>query len=289
MERFEKIGLGVALLGHAGLMGGFYIGSLSDEKKEPQQASISVNIVADIADISTAPDAIQEEPAPSEELVEELAIDEPLESEAAPEEASEPAEPKTIVNDNKASEDRKRAEATKKANALLRAEEQKKADAQKRAEAQKREDAKKRAEAKRLAEAKRRADAKARAEERRKNGFAGRGSASGTPASQSAAEVRRSVKVSLSSQVERYFKRCAPTGVDVNKITTAATLNLNKNGGLISITGINQRGINSSNRTQAGLHKECVSDAIRAAAPFKNLPEDNYAVWKEWPMEFTTK
>ncbi len=283
MERFEKIGLGLALLGHAGLMGGFYIGSLSDEKLQPQQASISVDIVADIADISTAPDAIQEEPAPSaeEELVEELAPDEPLESE--PEETSEPNEPKPQIKDNKAAEDRKRAEATKRANAKLRAEEKKKADAKKRAEAKKREDAKKRA------EAKRRADAKARAEERRKNGFAGRGNTSGTPASQTAAEVRRSVKVSLSSQVERYFKRCAPSGVDVNKITTAATLNLNKNGGLISITGINQRGINSSNRAQAGLHKECVSDAIRAAAPFKNLPEDNYAVWKKWPMEFNTK
>ncbi len=291
MERFEKIGLGVALLGHAGLMGGLYISSLSDQKVQPQQASISVDIVADIADISTAPDAIQEEPAPeqSDELVEELTPDDPLESEPAPEEASAPNQPQPQRKDNKAAEDRKRADATKRANAKLRAEEKKRVEAKKKADAKKRAEAKKREEAKKRAEAKRRADAKARAEERRKKGFAGGGSASGTPASQTAAQIRRSVKISLSSQVERFFKRCAPTGVDVNKITTAATLNLNRNGGLVSITGINQRGINSSNRTQAGLHKECVSDAIKAAAPFKNLPEDNYAVWKKWPMEFNTK
>lgn len=249
MERIEKIGLGVALIGHAGLIGGFYLGLLSPEKIIPQQTSISVDIVADIADISTAPDAIQEEPAPIAQ--DDSAADEVIE------ETPEDAVPETVSD--------KPTPTPKKV-------EPKKPDPKPTPKPAPKPTPKPKGFSKDFA-----------------SSFEGKGEAQGTPASQTAAEVRRSVTVSLSSQIERFFKRCAPSGVDVNKITTAATLNLSQSGGLVSITNIAQRGINSSNRAQADLHKECVSNAIKAAAPFSNLPEDNYAIWKSWPMEFNTK
>jgi len=256
MERMEIIGLGAAVMGHAGLLGAFYLGLFPNDEKPPQQPSISVNLVADIADVSTAPDAIQEESAPLPEEVEDII-----------EEAIEEPVPEPKANDKPVVIKKKEPPRKEKPKDKPKKRAEKKPTKKKTARAKK-----PRAFSKDFT-----------------SSFDGKGKAEGTPASKTAAEVKRSIKVSLSSQVERFFKRCAPSGIDVNKITTAATLNLNKGGGLISITGLNQRGVNASNKTQAPLHKECVQNAIKRAAPFKNLPEDNYAVWKRWPMEFNTK
>lgn len=262
MEKMEKIGFSVAIIGHAALLGGFYLGLLSDDEPKPQEASISVNIVADIADISTAPDAIQEEPAPAAEAPEE------------PEEVEEVEAPLPTLVEEKPSPIAKKTPPKKKPKDKPKSKPKK--------------PSKKKTESKKK---------KTETKKKKSKGFSkdftssfdGKGKAKGTPASKTAAEVKRSIKVSLSSQVERFFKRCIPSGVDINKITTSATLNLNQNGGLSSITGLNQRGINSNNKAQAPLLKECVSKSIKAAAPFKNLPKENYAVWKKWPMEFKKK
>lgn len=277
MERIEKIGLGVALIGHAGLIGSLYLGLLSTDQPIAQQTSISVDIIADIADISTAPDAIQEEPAPSAQS--DSAEDDAAADDSTSEQVTENRVQERVAEpiSNKPTPVRQKAEPKKPE----RKPEPKPASKPKPKPASK--PAPKPKPAAKPA-AKPRGFSKDFA-----SSFEGKGEAQGTPASQTAAEVRRSVTVSLSSQIERFFKRCAPSGVDVNKITTAATLNLSQSGGLISITNIGQRGINSSNSAQADLHKECVNNAIKAAAPFSNLPADNYAIWKSWPMEFNTK
>lgn len=64
MDRAEKLGLGVAVGGHALLLSAFALGLLASSKTAPKQESISVSLVGEIADVSTAPDAIQEDSAP---------------------------------------------------------------------------------------------------------------------------------------------------------------------------------------------------------------------------------
>lgn len=250
----EKIGLAVALVGHAGLLGAFYLGILNAEEPLKRPSSISVDIVADVADISSAPDAIQEEPAPAaeapEEVIEETDVSEPEPTPPPPESKKPTPKPEKA---KKPPKEKPKPKPKKKKSQTPKKSKKKGID------------------------------------KSFESLFDGKGKAEGTPATKTASQLKRSITVSLRSQVGRFFKRCAPLGVDVNKITTAATLNLTKTGSLTSITNVSQRGINASNRPQAQLHKDCVNDAIRQAAPFKNLPKENYAVWKKWPMEFNTK
>ena len=64
MDRAEKLGLGAAVGGHGLLLGAFALGLMASAEVVPKQQSISVSLVGKIADVSTAPDAIQEESAP---------------------------------------------------------------------------------------------------------------------------------------------------------------------------------------------------------------------------------
>ena len=64
MDRVEKVGLGAAIGGHVILLGAFGLGLLASADTIKKQESISVSLVGEIADVSTAPDAIQEESAP---------------------------------------------------------------------------------------------------------------------------------------------------------------------------------------------------------------------------------
>jgi outer membrane biosynthesis protein TonB len=117
----------------------------------------------------------------------------------------------------------------------------------------------------------------------------GAGKASGTAATQSAAQVRSAVTVSLRAEIQPFFKKCLIGGTDTELLVTPATLNIAKNGSLVSVSLGQTSGINDSNRTQAGLHRDCVTKAARAASPFLNLPADGYDVWKSWAMVFKTR
>ena len=64
MDRTEILGFGAAVGGHALLLGVFALGLMASAKTAPKQESISVSLVGEIADVSSAPDAIQEESAP---------------------------------------------------------------------------------------------------------------------------------------------------------------------------------------------------------------------------------
>ena len=64
MDRAEKLGLGAAVGGHALLLGAFALGLIASAETTPKRESISVSLVGEIAEVSTAPDAIQEESAP---------------------------------------------------------------------------------------------------------------------------------------------------------------------------------------------------------------------------------
>ena len=108
----------------------------------------------------------------------------------------------------------------------------------------------------------------------------GAGKADGTPAAKTAAEVRRSVGISIAGQIRSRVRACAPSGIDINKIETFVTLNLEPTGKLTSVRFDKQVGLNDSNQPQAGPLKDCILQAVRAASPYSGLDPEYYDVWK---------
>jgi periplasmic protein TonB len=273
MDRAEKIGLGSAVGGHALLLAAFYLGLFSAAKELQNPAPIAVTLVGEIAPVSSAPDAISEEPAPSsagepadpppapdvmqiERPTErpvptplQPAITKPLPAQVAQKTPVTPVTPtKTVSRPTPAANGTGKVPA--KPGSFSDSFEKTIAGAGK---------------------------------------VNGQGKAIGTPAAKTASQVRSAVTVSLRNEISPFFKRCAPSGIDVDQILTSVTLSIGANGSLLSVGNIRQSGINESNAPQASLHKDCVLKAVRAASPYQNLPADSYDVWKNWPMEFKTR
>jgi periplasmic protein TonB len=262
MDRAEKLGLGAAIGGHALLLGAMVAGLLIADEPITRPEAISVSLVGEIAEVSTAPDAIREEPAPPAP-----AEAEPAEPPPAPVMEVERPQPKPV------------------AKPLVRETPPPPAKTAPRKVAVKQPPTK---------AATPPAKSGRGTTPARPGGFSksfeetvnavgkapGAGKAVGTPAAKSAAEVRRSVSVGLAGQIRSRVRACAPSGIDINKIETFVTLSLDASGRLNSVRFDKQVGVNESNQPQAGPLKECILQAVRAASPYEGLDPEYHDVWK---------
>ena len=247
------------------LLGAMALGLLMSNERLKKPEAISVSLVGEIAEVSTAPDAIQEEsapPAPAEAEPAEpppapvMQIEKPVEKQQAkpvpkPVVRETPPPAKTAVKKVAVKQPPAKAAAAPaksgkgttppKPGGLSKSFE----DA---------------------------VNAVGKAP--------GAGKAVGTPAAKSAAEVRRSVSVSLASQIRSRVRACAPSGIDINKIETFVTLSLEPSGRLTSVRFDKQVGVNDSNQPQAAPLKDCILQAVRAASPFEGLDPEYHDVWK---------
>ena len=266
MDRVEKVGLGAAIGGHVILLGVFGLGLLASANSVKKQESISVSLVGEIADVSTAPDAIQEEsappaagdtapseppPAPTPVMQIEKPVAKPMQKPAKPNTApplakvaakKEPVKtsatpPKTV----KAAATSGKGTTPAKPGGLSRSFEDSISNIGK---------------------------------------APGAGKAVGTPAAKTATEVRRSVGISIAGQIRSRVRACAPSGIDINKIETFVTLSLEPSGKLTSVRFDRQVGVTDSNQPQAGPLKDCILQAVRAASPYDGLDPEYYDVWK---------
>ena len=265
MDRAEILGFGAAVGGHALLLGLFALGLMASAQSAPKPQSISVSLVGEIADVSSAPDAIQEESAP------------PASGETAPTEPPpaptpvmkiEKPQTKPVPKPVKAETAPAVAKATAKPIKTAAATPPKTTKAA-------------------TASGKGTTPAKpgglSRSFEDSINNIGkapGAGKAVGTPATKTASEVRRSVGVSIAGQIRSRVRACAPTGIDINKIETFVTLSLDMSGKLTSVRFDRQTGTNESNQPQAGPLKDCILQAVRAASPYDGLDPEYYDVWK---------
>ncbi len=265
MDRTEKLGLGAAVGGHVVLLSAMALGLLISDESLKKPEAISVSLVGEIAEVSTAPDAIQEEsapPAPAEAEPAEpppapvMQIEKPVEKKQVkpvptPLKRDIPPPAKTAVKKVAVKQPpAKTSTATAKSG-------------------------------KGTTPAKPGGLSKSFEDSISNIGKApGAGKAVGTPAAKSAAEVRRSVSVSLASQIRSRVRACAPSGVDINKIETFVTLSLDSSGRLNSVRFDKQVGVNDSNQPQAGPLKDCILQAVRAASPYEGLDSEYYEVWK---------
>ena len=265
MDRTEILGFGAAVGGHALLLGVFALGLMASAKTAPKPESISVSLVGEIADVSSAPDAIQEESAPP--ATGETAPAEPPPAptpvmkveKPQPKPVPKPAKPETAPTVTKAAAKQVKTAAaappkTVKAPTVS---------------------------GKGTTPAKPGGLSRSFEDSINNIGKApGAGKAVGTPATKTATEVRRSVGVSIAGQIRGRVRACAPTGVDINKIETFVTLSLEPSGRLAAVRFDRQTGINESNQPQAGLLKDCILQAVRAASPYNGLDPEYHDVWK---------
>ncbi len=112
-------------------------------------------------------------------------------------------------------------------------------------------------------------------------GVAG-GKASGKARQQGAAVIGPEVKSALSGAIAHQLKPhwLAPQGADADKLVTILAWDLNPDGTLAGPPRVvRQEGITDSNRPQASRHAEQAIRAVELAAPFK-LPAEFYDLWK---------
>ena len=80
-----------------------------------------------------------------------------------------------------------------------------------------------------------------------------------------------------------------PSGPDVDQLVSKVRFRLNADGSLNGRPAlVSQRGVNDTNRTQAGRHGEQAIRAVQLAAPF-DLPERYYDAWKTVTLDFDWK
>jgi len=107
----------------------------------------------------------------------------------------------------------------------------------------------------------------------------------GAPAAATAAEVKRSIDVSIKSAVAPRWNGCRISGVDVDQLKTVVKFRLTQAGALAGFTSVTTSGENDSNKFQIQRHQECAKRAVELAAPF-DLPEDNYSFWQNYTLDF---
>ncbi len=110
----------------------------------------------------------------------------------------------------------------------------------------------------------------------------------GTQAAKSGVEIRRTISVSINAEVRGPWNACRVSGVDIDQLQTSVQFRLDQDGSLAGITNVKTSGVNDSNRFQQARFEECAKNAIARAAPFA-LPREDYAYWKSYTLDFSKR
>lgn len=276
MDREDRIGLGAAIGAHGALVAAFALGLLFTAPVIRKPAPMQVTIFGE-DQVSSAPDAIQEEPAPAEaaapppmETVEpEVAEPEPIPTpvqKVPPKPVPTPVVPKTPTKPVA-----QQKQPPPKTNPVKKPPVRtppKSPGFSKDFE-------------KSIAGI---GQGPATKTPPKTSPHDGGGVKAGTPAAKTAQQVRKEVNIALGPQIQRFVERCAPSGLDVKSIETTIALRLDNGGRLNDVQITNQTGVNDNNRPQAEPLKRCILQAARAASPYRGLDPDYYDVWKSHSM-----
>ena len=113
----------------------------------------------------------------------------------------------------------------------------------------------------------------------------------GGTAQSAAAPISGAVRNSLQGAVARQLKPKwhGPSGLDVDKLATTFEWELNPDGSLAGAPRfVSQTGVTDANRAQADRHKEQALKAVRLATPF-DLPAQYYSAWRRIKFTFDWK
>ena len=286
MDKAEKLGLGAAVGGHVILLGAFALGMLASVEPMPKQESVSVSLVGEIADVSTAPDAIQEEsapPAPGDSAPAEpppmptpvMQIEKSVEKpQAKP--IQKPAKPDTAPPVAKVAT---KKDPTKQQSATTAASAVKTAAATPKTTKTAAPSGKGTTPAK--------PGGLSRSFEDSINNIGkapGAGKAVGTPAAKTAAEVRSATSNTIAAEVRPLIPSCAPRTSDNSSLRVFVALNIGPSAKLISADVYDVQGINPANEAQVDEMKRCVVQSLKAASPYELDPKE-FEVWKSHKVQ----
>jgi outer membrane biosynthesis protein TonB len=272
MDRVEKVGFGAAIGGHVILLGAFGLGLLASADTVKKQGSISVSLVGEIADVSTAPDAIQEEsappaagdttpseppPAPTPVMQIEKPVAKPVQKPAKLDTA--PPVPKVAAKKEPVKQPPVKA-ATPKADKAATS-------------------------GKGTAPAKPGGLSRSFEDSINNIGKApGAGKAVGTPAARSAAVIRSATNNTISAEVRPLIPPCTPRTSDNSSLKVFVALNIGQSGNLLDASVYKLLGETPSNAAQIPQVKQCVLNSLRAASPY-NLNPEEFETWKNHKVQ----
>lgn len=264
MDRAEKLGLGAAVGGHVVLLGAMALGLMMSAEPVTKPEAISVSLVGEIADVSTAPDAIQEEsapPAPAEAEPAEpppspsMQIERPVEKPQAkpvpkplPRETPPPAKVATKKVAVKQPPAKTSTAAAKSGKGTTPA----------------------------------KPGGLSKSFEDSINAIGkapGAGKAVGTPAARSASVIRSATNTTIAAEVRPLIPSCAPRTSDNSSLRVFVSLSISPSANLVSANVYDVQGITPSNEAQVDEMKRCVLQSLKAASPY-NLDPEEYEVWK---------
>jgi len=253
MEKAEKIGLGIAAVGHVALFGALSFSILSSTNDAFRNKPIEVMIADEVGLESAAPDPSMVTPATS--VAPEL---------GAPEESSF-VEPEPLPEPPKAEAKPKPAAAPAPVSREQRRKPDKPASVAK-------------------AESKPKPKPKPRGSRLGDDFLKGVTDASSVSRNQNIAAEKASAATVASLERELYRlvkqKWRPPTGADAELLRTKVTARLDPNGRIIGTPTATTTGITPSNRSQVEIHQERAIAAVQLAAPFTTFPEKYYDEWK---------
>jgi outer membrane biosynthesis protein TonB len=117
-------------------------------------------------------------------------------------------------------------------------------------------------------------------------GAAGKQPAKAPPAAAPSAQLVGSWSSSIGAKVRGPWNACAVSGLDAEQLVVTVRFTLDRFGEVSAMEEPVVAGITEGNRPQVNRFKECAVRAIRAAAPFDNLPREFYDYWKSRKLNF---
>lgn len=281
MDRAERTGLGIAIVGHALLFGALSVSLLRPTPKlPPLNPPIDVELIDAKSLVTAAPDAVKEASAPPAAEAPPAAAPEPIAAPPPPTPIAPPTPAKPIAMPKPVAPAKALPKKMDPTPPSKTAQTPAKAPAKPVAKAEPK------ARTSRLGGLGAQLSQAANTESARAPGT-GRGTAaqgSGTPAAKTAAQLEASFIQALFVKIKRYWR--APTGVDAELLRTQLVVTLKPDGSVGSITVVNQSGDNENNSNLKALHAERAVNAVRRAAPF-DLPPEHYAIWQSLgPLTF---
>lgn len=264
MDRAEKIGLGTAVGGHLVLLALLSLGLLLSANNLPSSRGISVSLVGEEADISTAPDATQEDTAPAPSADELSPPDEPPPAPETVTLAKQTAEPQT--RSKQLTEPRPVTNKQSKQTIPPRSQPQRPTQTAQQSKPG----------------SGRKAGGFTLPDEtiRGKGKSNETGKAEGQKASKTAAQYRSEANTSIGSEVKPFIPSCAPPTSDNSSLEVFVALRIDQSARLISASIYDVKGETPSNIAQVPKMKECVLQSLRQASPYK-LDLEGYDAWKD--------
>lgn len=290
MERSERLGLSVAVVGHVALFAALSLGIASRSELKMPTEPLTVTLTDEVGLVSQSPSpnteaATATAPEIAPEIEKAAPVQEPEPAPTPPVKRPEPPAPKAIERPSppkpKAAEKPRPAPVPKPARSTPpppakpqpKAAEKPKPSPPKDTSERRRPD---RPAAKPAAQA-------PRAPRIGKDFLEGVTDKASTSRSQTppAAAAGPAVVASLQRELLRQVKPhwVPPTGADAELLRTRVVVRLDEQGNIVGTPTASTTGVNASNRAQEALHKERAIAAVRRAAPFK-FPTQYYSEWQ---------